>query len=124
MSWTIIRLELASELGVARGSVSPGYLMRLPLAENGMISDSEVAQSPSSAVVRQFRVNGDDCNGRVRRIDGCWGFRCTTAHSRKAYRIENRPIRVGSRLGIITPEGARIQFRVSSIERIADRMAP
>src|SRR5438270_13477579 len=72
MNWKTVRLELAGTRDFPAGSVSRGYLVRIPLKDTGSIDEESFAETPKRATVRRFWSTEPDVNGRVVHADGHW----------------------------------------------------
>lgn len=112
MSWSTIRLELASTRDFPSGSVSRGYLIRVPLGDNGSIDEVSLAEAPHKATVRRFWSTEPDESGRVVDVDGHWALRCNGYPDR---RLSTKSLELGEEVAVIDAEGGRLPFRVASI---------
>lgn len=116
MNWRTIRLELGGARDFPNGSVSRGYLIRMPLNDDGSIDEATFARHPQWATVRRFWSTEPDESGRVVRENGHWLLRCN-----------GKPVRLLSsgspsfapskEIAVLAGDGARLRFRVASIGR-------
>lgn len=114
MNWKTIRLELAGTRDFPAGSVSRGYLIRLPLSDSGSIDEASLAQSPQRATVRRFWSTEPDESGRVVRANGHLALRCAGRPDRL---LDTPSFDIGEQVIVIDGDGARLPFRVASIGR-------
>ena len=112
MKWTVIRLELAGTRNFPLGSVSRGFLIRLPLNENGSIDAATLARAPERATVRRFWSTEPDESGRIVHVDGHWALRCEGKPDRL---LPDRQFGLGQEVAVIESNGAPLPFRVASI---------
>jgi hypothetical protein len=115
MNWHTIRLELAGTEKFPAGSVSRGYLIRLPLNEDGSIDEDSVARAPKRAAVRRFWSTEPDESGWVARISGHWGLRCNGNSDRL---LTSERFEIGERISVIEPTGESLPFRIANIRRL------
>src|SRR6187551_1846804 len=115
MNWNTIRLELARTENFPTGSVSRGYLIRVPLNADGSIDEDAVKRSPRQATVRRFWSTEPDESGRVARIDGRWGLRCNCNRDRL---LSTDCFNIGDEVNIVEPGGVPVPFRVANIRRL------
>lgn len=113
MSWKTIRLELAGTCDFPTGSVSRGYLIRVPLNDNGSIDDLSLAQTPQSATVRRFWSSEPDESGRVTCSNGEWALRCSGKADR--FLLGSGSFVVGQEVTVVGPDGVPLPFRVANI---------
>ena len=74
MTWTTIRLELASSPAFPKGSVARSYVLRLPLGEDGVIDEPAYRAHPELATVRRFWPNEPDRHGSLLRTAEGWAL--------------------------------------------------
>jgi hypothetical protein len=113
-NWKSIRLELARTKEFPRGSVSRGYLLRLPLNDSDVIDPASFELSPHSATVRRYWSTEPDEAGMVIRLTDGWALRCDGKPDR-LLEIDSRPIRLGQQLAVVDPDGATLPFKIASI---------
>lgn len=114
-NWKNIRLELARSAGFPAGSVSRGYLIRLPLDDSDLIDMAALEQSPHRATVRRYWSTEPDEAGLVHRTGGGrWTMRCDGTPDRLLL-VDDRPIRLGNTLSVLEPNGDLLAFNVASI---------
>jgi hypothetical protein len=114
MNWTTIRLELAGTRAHPAGSVSRGYLIRVPLNDQGSIDEATFAEAPQKATVRRFWSTDPDERGRVVRADGHWALQCT-GKSDRLLSIEPASFALGEQVAVTGRDGTPLPFRVASI---------
>ena len=112
MSWKTIRLELAGTTEFPSGSVSRGYLIRVPLDDNGLIDEPQLSQRPQKATVRRFWSTEPDESGCVVRAADKWALLC---NDDRLLPIEPPSFKVGEEVSVIDPNGIALPFRVASI---------
>lgn len=112
MSWKTVRLELARSRGFPAGSVSRGYVIRLPLDASGELERTLLVQHPGTAVARRFWSTDPDETGRV--VCSCGGLavRCSGRADRL---IETFHFEPGGKVTLVDEYGARLLFTVASI---------
>lgn len=115
MNWTTIRLELGRTDDFPSGSVSRGYLVRLPLDESGSIEEATLARYPNRATVRRFWSTEPDECGQVVCATGHLALRCSGKPDRL---LENRSFGVGDQLFLTDCDGTALPFRVAGIGAI------
>jgi hypothetical protein len=113
-NWKNIRLELAETEKFPRGSVSRGYLIRLPLNDRDAVDATDFELTPHWATVRRYWSTEPDEAGLVIRDGDHWALRCTGRPDR-LLELDSRPIRLGQQVGVVEPDGATLPFRVASI---------
>lgn len=115
MNWTTIRLELAGTHDFPAGSVSRGYLIRVPLDENGSIDETSLAKAPQIATVRRFWSTEPDESGRLVRVDGQWALRCNGTPDRL---LSINRLGLGEEVSVVESDGLLLPFRVASIRHL------
>jgi hypothetical protein len=115
MSWSTIRLELAGTRDFPSGSVSRGYLIRVPLSDNGSIDEVGLAEAPHKATVRRFWSTEPDESGRVVAVNGHWTLQCNGNPDRL---LSTKSLKLGEEVAVIDVDGGRLPFRVASIRRL------
>lgn len=113
-NWKNIRLELGSTRDFPRGSVSRGYLIRLPLSDCDAVDPVGFESSPHLATVRRYWSTEPDEAGVVIRDGDRWALRCNGSPDRRL-ELDRRPIRLGQQVAVVEPDGATLPFRVASI---------
>lgn len=114
MNWKAIRLELASTSQFPAGSVSRAFLLRLPLQQDGLIDEGEIARNPSLATVRRFWASEPDRVGHIVHANG--GLVFSYGRDRAACcTLAAQPITLGGQLRVATPELGELPFRVVSM---------
>ena len=113
-NWKSIRLELAPTEQFPTGSVSRGYLIRLPLGDGDTIDRSAFEQRPYKATVRRYWSSEPDEGGQVLNIEGKWAIRCDGTPDR-LLGVDGKPLRLGQQLSTIEPDGTILPFRIASI---------
>jgi len=115
MNWNTIRLELAGTRNFPMGSVSRGFLIRLPLNDHGSIDEATLAQAPDRATVRRFWSTEPDESGRIVQVGNGWILRCDGKPDRL---LPDRHFGLGEKVAVIDSDGAPLPFRVASIRRL------
>ena len=117
MNWKKIRLELAVAPGFPSGSVSRGYLIRLPLNANGSVDFGALSQAPQRATVRRFWSSDPDESGRV----GSVGAERLTLELNGSRVLAVRPssFKTGGGVTLVGSDGSSLPFRVASIHEVA-----
>ena len=113
-NWKNIRLELAKTVQFPAGSVSRGYLIRLPLGDNDRIDRTAFERDPHRATVRRYWSTEPDEAGLVHQTGGAWTMRCNGSAERMLL-LGDLPIRLGQLVSVSDPEGDTLPFRVASI---------
>ena len=116
MNCKTIRLELAGTRDFPAGSVSRGYLIRIPLNESGSIDEASLAEAPQRATVRRFWSTEPDESGRVVRVNGHWVLRCNGKPDRPLA-TTSPSFSVGEAVAVHETNGAPLPFRVASVRR-------
>ena len=115
MNWKTIRLELASTGEFPAGSVSRGYLIRVPLNDNGSIDEPGITEAPHKATVRRFWSTEPDESGHVVRANGQWALRSNGNADRV---LSATSFELGNEVAVVDANGAPLRFRVASIRRL------
>jgi len=115
MNWNTIRLELARTRDFPAGSVSRGYLIRVPLNDIGSIDEASLVEAPHKATVRRFWSTEPDESGRVVRANGQWALRCNGHPDRL---LSAPSFKIGNEVDVFDTNGMPMQFRVASICRL------
>jgi hypothetical protein len=113
-NWRIIRLELSRTGEFPAGSVSRGYLLRLPLSDDDQVDEAEFMQMPHRATVRRYWSSEPDEAGQILRSDPEWTMLCNGRPGR-TLRLDARPVRLGQQVSVTDPDGATLPFRIASI---------
>jgi len=112
-NWKTIRLELDHTGEFPAGSVSRGYLIRLPLNDADQVDEAAFVQKPHRATVRRYWSTDPDEAGQILRSGGDWAMLC---NGRPARILElDAPLRLGQQISVTEPDGATLPFRVASI---------
>lgn len=115
MKWKTIRLELAAAPGFPNGSVSRGYLIRVPLDGNGSIDEATLAKAPQKATIRRFWSTDPDESGRMVRVEDQWVFQC---NGNRLLAIRPRSFKVGEEVSVIDTGGTALPFRVAGVRHL------
>lgn len=118
MTWRTIRLELGRTCDFPSGSVSRGYLIRLPLTVTGAVDESALSRYPRRATVRRFWSSEPEIKGSLQRVNGRWALHCNGDPARFLGIAPDR-IAVGDELSLTDSDGSRLPLRVASIGRVA-----
>ena len=116
MNWKTIRLELAGTRDFPAGSVSRGYLIRVPLDDNGSIDEASLAKSPQRATVRRFWSTEPDESGCLVRANGNWALRCNGKPDR-LLSTGSSSFGVGQEVEVVGCDQRPLPFRVASVRR-------
>ncbi|MEQ6331912.1 hypothetical protein [Sphingobium sp. MK2] len=117
MTWTTIRLELASSPAFPNGSVARSYVLRLPLGEDGVIDESAYRAHPELATVRRFWPNEPDRHGSLLRTAEGWALAYAPGKEddERLFRLDAQAIRAGNMITLIEPDGAALPFLVKAL---------
>ncbi len=113
MNWKSIRLELGSTEEFPQGSVSRGYILRLPLDDFDTIDLTAFHKSPRKATARRHWSAEPDENGFIVPIEGNWAIRCDGQD--RPLHVESRPLRLGGRVSVVDPDGTVLPFNIASV---------
>jgi hypothetical protein len=113
-NWRDIRLELARTKEFPAGSVSRGYLIRLPLNDDDVVDQDAFNRNPYKAIVRRYWSTEPDEAGIVLAVDGDWAMRCNGTLDRRLD-LNGRAIRLGQQISVVEADGAILPFRVASV---------
>jgi hypothetical protein len=113
-NWKNIRLELARTSEFPAGSVSRGYLIRLPLNDDDRVDRDTLAGAPHKAIVRRYWSTEPDEAGLVLPANGGWAMRCDGRPDRRL-EIDGCPIRLGQQVSVVDTDGDELPFRVASV---------
>ena len=113
VNWKSIRLELGSTTEFPAGSVSRVYLIRLPLDDHDAVDEEELSRTPRRATVRRHWSTEPDESGFVVRSDEHWSLTCEGKERR--LHLHRRPIRLGSHVSVVEPNGAVLPFRIACV---------
>ena len=111
--WKNIRLELGCTDKFPRGSVSRGYLIRLPLDGDGKIDRAAFARHPHRAKVRRYWSTEADEAGEVVETNGEWALACSG--DRRILELDGRPVLLGDKVSIIEADGSVLSYNIASI---------
>lgn len=112
--WKNIRLELAQTDGFPAGSVSRGYLIRLPLDDSDLIDMAAFEAHPHRATVRRFWSTQPDEAGVVLTDHDGLAMR-SDGRPPRILKIDGRPLRLGQQVSVLEPDGSELPFKVASI---------
>lgn len=116
MNWRTIRLELAAAAEFPSGSVSRGYLIRLPLTENGSVDQAALTQTPQRATVRRFWSTDPDEIGRVVYA----GDKLTLElNGNRMLAVRPSSFQVGEAVFLTGSDGSCLPFRIACIRQVA-----
>jgi hypothetical protein len=113
-NWKNIRLELARTKGFPAGSVSRGYLIRLPLNDDDLVDPNAFDLAPHKATVRRYWSTEPDEAGLILPVDGEWAMRCNGTADRRL-QLDGRAIRLGQQISVAEANGTALPFRIASI---------
>lgn len=116
--WKLLRLELARTPGFPHGSASRGYLLRLPLDDEGLIDPASLSQHPDYATVRRFWPEEPDQSGYLVRKGRGWAFSYALGDEddEAVYHLGDHPLLHGNYLTLTEPDGDTLPYRVASSE--------
>lgn len=113
-NWKTIRLELDRTGEFPAGSVSRGYLIRLPLDDSDEVDEAAFVQKPHRATVRRYWSTDPDEAGQILRTGDDWAMLCNGKPAR-ILELDAQPLRLGQQVSVTEPDGATLPFRVASI---------
>lgn len=118
--WKSIRLQLARTEN-SEGALDRGYIVRLPLDENGFIAEDELCRLPAAAKVYRFSPDEPERSGYVVRTDGGWAFSYQVGETddEAIFHLETHPIRIGEYLTVTEPDGRQLPYRIGSVAAAA-----
>lgn len=121
MTWKAIRLELARTPDFPEGSPGRAYLLRLPLGEDGIISEPAIRSDPGQATVRRFWPSQPDMSGHVIRTPAGWAFsyRIGEEDDETLFHLETHPLCPGEYVTLTEPDGQRLPFRVACVRELS-----
>ena len=116
--WSLVRVELARTPEFPEGSASRGYLLRVPLDEEGRVDEAEISKNPQIATVRRFWPDEAGQSGYLVRKDHGWAFSYALGEDddEDLYHLEAHPLRLGEYVTLTEPDGDRLPFRVMRCE--------
>lgn len=120
MNWKSIRLELGRTHDFPNGSASRAYLLRLPLAADGMIDQQAVEKRPEQATVRRMWPSQPDLSGHLIRLGERWAFLAGRSGKQGVVysELEPEPISEGAML-TLRENGQALPFRVARLSDLA-----
>ncbi|HTM95308.1 MAG TPA: hypothetical protein VL100_05775, partial [Croceibacterium sp.] len=115
--WKIIRLELARTAEFPEGSPSRALILRLPLADDGLIDADEVGRNPAQATVKRLWPDEPDQQGYVIRTGATRAFSYAIGDDddEDLFHLEAHPLRPGEYVTLTEPNGEQLPFRVTRI---------
>lgn len=113
-NWKTIRLELCGTAEFPTGSVSRGYLIRLPLNDSDQVDEAEFAEKAHRATVRRYWSAEPDEAGQILRSDREWIMSCGGRPCR-IVKLGTQPVRLGQLIAVIEPDGTALPFRIAGI---------
>lgn len=113
-NWKTIRLELGRTAEFPTGSVSRGYLVRLPLNDHDCIDEAEFAAKAHRATVRRYWSAEPDEAGQILRSDGEW-IMSHGGRPGRIFKLGTRPLRLDQLIWVIEPDGTALPFRIAGI---------
>lgn len=116
MNWKSIRLELGRTRDFPKGSASRAYLLRVPLADDGMIDEQAVVSTPEQATVRRMWPSQPDLSGHLIRLGEHWAFLTRrSGHQESVFsELKSHPISEGAMLTLLEG-GQELPFRVAKL---------
>jgi hypothetical protein len=113
-NWKNIRLELARTDRFPAGSVSRGYLIRLPLNDSDLIDTAAFDLHPHRAIVRRFWSSQPDETGLLASANDDWAMRSDGLPPR-ILKLDGRPLRLGQQVSVLEADGSLLPFKVASV---------
>jgi len=113
MNWRSIRLELGSTDEFPAGSVSRGYILRVPLDDFDAVDRVALLNSPKKATARRHWSTDPDENGFIVPANGDWAIRCDGRD--RMLDLKARPLRLGGSVSVVESDGTVLQFNIASV---------
>lgn len=125
VDWFLVRLDLARTPECPEGSARHGYLLRVPLDDEGVIDEPAVAERPDRTSVCRYAPDEPDEVGYVLRTGRGWSFSYALgeADDEPVFHLESHPLRVGNYVTVTEPDGQRLPFKVAEV-RLDNATAP
>lgn len=113
--WTLVRLELARCPEFPEGSKAHVYLLRLPLARDGVIDESALEREPQLATVHRVWPGEPDLSGYLVRKPGGWAFSYALGDEddENIFHLETHALAPGGYVTIQEADGRRFPFRIA-----------
>lgn len=91
--------------------------MRLPISDDGLIDETEVARNPAMATVKRFWPNEPDQQGYVIRTEGNWAFSYAIGEEddEALFHLEAHALRQGEYITLTEPNGEQLPFQVTKV---------
>ena len=112
--WKNIRLELGSTDEFPGGSVSRGYLLRLPVDADGTVDREALQRHPHRAKVRRYWSTEPDEAGEVLLTNGSCALQCDGTPAR-TLDFRGKPIRLGEIVSVAEADGTTFPFKIASV---------
>jgi hypothetical protein len=112
--WKNIRLELGRTNEFPAGSVSRGYLLRLPLDPDGSVDRAALQRHPNRAKVRRYWSTEPDESGDVLPSEDNWSLRCDGKPPRMLD-LGGKGIHIGDLVSVTEPDGTTFPFKIASV---------
>lgn len=130
MKWKVIRLELASSWQFPRGSAGRSYLVRLPLADDGVIDKAALEAQPSRATVRRYWPNEADMVGQLVRTPDGYVIQYELNGSAKSgvqmgtnghgdprlLQFGADAVKLGDEIFLTEPDGNKARYRIANLQ--------
>ena len=116
--WSRVRLELARSHDYPEGSSRHGYVIVLPLDENGRIDEASVRKAPEACTLHRFWEGEGDAVGQVvRRSPRRWVFayHADRADDEPVLHLAEHSFRVGAYLGVREANGKEHALRIVAV---------
>lgn len=113
--WRNVRLELAKTKEFPAGSVSRGYIIRLPFDDEDLLDREAFERSPHRATVRRYWSTEPDEAGLLIAIEDGWAMR-SNGRPQRMLQLHSRPIRLGQQVSVVDADGTSLPFRVAGIQ--------
>jgi hypothetical protein len=114
-----IIMDLAREPGHPHGDAQHGYLLHLPLNDEGRIDERQYEQMRDICTVRRFRPGEDPRNGRIRQARlGDWRFDYDDRQEfddEQGFRLGDERFVPGEYVSIREDDGIMHTFQVISV---------
>lgn len=113
MNWKSIRLELGNTDEFPGGSVSRGYILRLPLDDLDSIDRTALLGSPRKATARRHWSTEPDESGFIVSKGGDWAITCDGQE--RMLQLDSRPLRLGGTVSVVDIDGTVLPFNIASV---------
>ncbi len=118
MSWYTVRLELARTKENPSGNPRCGYLLRVPLKEDGTLDEDEWRKHKHAAAVKRFWEDEDDEHGQlVHTRHRTWAFSYEPGEDddEPVFHLETHALLKGEYVSVKEHDGETLPFKVSDV---------